>query len=165
MSMTTNVPIRVRFNLPNSPGAISYAGNGLINIVNTQFSTSSSYLCYFKEYTSWTNMIQETEHSFFQAASCTSSSTTLSVYPPKTLTLSVSNYYELILMPIGISSGVRFSQSGFHQSNFEDINIIAYQSWSNPTISAQQINKLYQYEGSSRIGLQHIYLLTGKPTL
>ena len=58
MSMTTNVPIRVRFNLPDSPGTISYGGNGLINIVNTQFSTSSSYLCYFKEYTSWTNMIQ-----------------------------------------------------------------------------------------------------------
>lgn len=68
-------------------------------------------------------------------------------------------------MPIGISSGVRFSQSGFHQTNFEDINIIAYQSSTNPTISAQQVNKLYQYEGSSRIGLQYIYLLTSKPGL
>jgi hypothetical protein len=118
MTMTTNVPIRIRFNLPASPGSITYAGNGLIKIINTQFSTSSSYLCYFKEYTSFTNMIQETDHNFFQAASCTSSSSTLNVLPPKTLTLVDANYYELILMPIGIISGVRFSQSGFHQTNF-----------------------------------------------
>lgn len=68
-------------------------------------------------------------------------------------------------MPIGISSGVRFSQSGFHQKNFEEINIIAYQNTAYPWIAAQQVNKLYQYEGTSKIGLQYIYLLTGKPGL
>lgn len=75
-----------------------------------------------------------------------------------------SYYYELIMMPIGIASGVRFSQSGFHQSNFEDINIIAYQNHvSGPSIPAQQINKLYQYEGNSKIGLQYIYILCAEP--
>ncbi len=66
-------------------------------------------------------------------------------------------------MPVGITSGARYSQTGFHQTNFEDINIIAYQSSSSPSISAQQVNKLYQYEGNAKIGLQHIYLLSLKP--
>lgn len=58
MSMTTNVPLRIRFNLPTSPGSITYSGNGLFVITNAQFSTSSSYQCYFKEYATWTNMMQ-----------------------------------------------------------------------------------------------------------
>ncbi len=56
--MTTNVPIRVRFSLPSSPGSITYSGNGLFVMSNTQFGASSNFLCYFKEYTSWTNLIQ-----------------------------------------------------------------------------------------------------------
>jgi len=73
----------------------------------------------------------------------------------------------MIIMPIGITSaGCNiagngcFTQTGFHQSNFEDINFIAYRnSVSGPSISAQQVNKRYLYEGYSKIGLQHIYLL------
>lgn len=116
--MTTNVPIRVRFSLPSSPGSITYSGNGLFVMTNTQFAASSNFLCYFKEYTSWTNLIQETDYGFYQAASCTSSTTTLNIAPPKSVTINHSYYYELIVMPIGITSGARFNQAGFHQTNF-----------------------------------------------
>jgi hypothetical protein len=61
MSMSVNAPIRFRYSLPGS-GSITYAWNGLFVVTNTQISLSSNYLVYFKEYTSWTNMIQDTEH-------------------------------------------------------------------------------------------------------
>lgn len=58
MSMTANAPLRVRFSLPSSPGSITYTGNGLFVITNTQFGSSSNFLCYFKQYTTWNNLIQ-----------------------------------------------------------------------------------------------------------
>lgn len=162
--MTTNIPLRIRFSLPSSPGSITFSGYGLFVINNVQFSSSSKFLCYFKEYSSWTNMIQETEFGLFEAASCTNSGNTLNVAPPKTLTVNHNFFYELVIMPVGLSSGARFNQAGFHQTNFEDINIIAYQNTnSGPSIAAQQVNKLYQYEGNTQIGLQHILYLSGKP--
>jgi hypothetical protein len=76
-------------------------------------------------------------------------------------------------MPIGITStGCNlggngcFNQAGFHQANFEEINFITYQNTvSGPSIAAQQVNKRYMYEGSTRIGLQHIYLLCAEPNV
>jgi hypothetical protein len=57
-SMVSNSPLRFRFKLSASPGAITYAGNGRLSIVNNQFQYSSNFLCYFKQYTSYTNMDQ-----------------------------------------------------------------------------------------------------------
>ena len=68
-------------------------------------------------------------------------------------------------MPVGLSSGARFNQAGFHQTNFEEINFNAYQNTAvSTTASVQQIHKMYQYEGNTRIGLQHIYILSAKPS-
>jgi hypothetical protein len=55
--MVSNSPLRVQFSLPASPGSISY-GWGLLRFINTQFSYSSNYLTYLKEYTTLTNMQQ-----------------------------------------------------------------------------------------------------------
>jgi hypothetical protein len=63
-------------------------------------------------------MAQETEYGFFEAADCTSSGSTLNIKPPKTMTVNHNYFYELVIMPVGISSGARFNQAGFHQTNF-----------------------------------------------
>jgi hypothetical protein len=60
-------------------------------------------------------------------------------------------FYQLIVMPININSAGCalygcFSQSGFHMTNFEEINFIAYYNYvSGPSVSAQNINKMYKY--------------------
>lgn len=79
------------------------------------------------------------------------------------MTINPLYYYELIVMPIGISpTGCAIvgygcqTQTGFHQTNFEDINIVAYQYYRNgyaPITANQQANKRYAYEGSTMIGL------------
>jgi hypothetical protein len=63
LSMASNSPLRVQFNLPDSPGTISngiYLGytTGLLQFTNIQFTYSSAYICYIKEYTSFSNMNQ-----------------------------------------------------------------------------------------------------------
>ena len=70
--------------------------------------------------------------------SYTISGSTLDIKPPKTITINPSYFYELVVMPIGISpAGCAvtgygcFNQAGFHQTNFEDINFIAYKDASN----------------------------------
>jgi hypothetical protein len=58
-----------------------------------------------------------------QSPSCLASGTTLTVYPPVSLSIDTSSYWELIMMPIGINAvgcglyGCN-SQSGFSQTNF-----------------------------------------------
>jgi hypothetical protein len=44
--------------LSSSPGAITFAGSGRINIVNNQFQYSSRYLCFLKQYANYVNLDQ-----------------------------------------------------------------------------------------------------------
>lgn len=99
----------------------------------------------------------------------TSSGTTLNIYPPKSHTISNSYYYELEIMPIGItwssctSSGCA-TQSGFRQTNFDTVNFIAYSNSGTPTVVNQQVERLYEYEGGSKIALEQIFILCAEPT-
>jgi len=73
------------------------------------------------------------------------------------------------MMPLNINtcgSGCP-TQSGYLQTNFDTINMIAYNNISSspPGIIGQQIQKLYAYEGASYIGLQHIYVLCVQPRI
>lgn len=52
--MTSNAPLRIRFKVST---AINY-GSGYFILVNTQFQYSSSFLCYFKQYSSFTLLSQ-----------------------------------------------------------------------------------------------------------
>lgn len=96
--------------------------------------------------------MQQTERKVYKVR-CTSSSTTITVTPSPTLTLNAgsSYYYELVMMPLninnaGCSSGCP-TQSGYPQTNFDQINMIAYSNVSSspPGIVGQQIQKLYAY--------------------
>ncbi len=59
-TMTANAPFRIRFQPSSSfsynAGTPSYSG--MIRISNTQIGYTSAYLCYFRQYTSYTNMAQ-----------------------------------------------------------------------------------------------------------
>jgi hypothetical protein len=72
-SMTANAPLRIRFRVTSGMG-YPY---GRFTLVNNQFQYSSSFLCYYKKYTSFKNLMQETDYSVFSAASCTSSGTSI----------------------------------------------------------------------------------------
>ena len=61
-------------------------------------------------------------------------------------------------MPIGIASGTCTSvgcatQSGFRQTNFDTVNFITYSYSTTPTLVNQQVQRLYEYEGSAAITL------------
>jgi hypothetical protein len=71
-------------------------------------------------------------------------------------------------MPLGINSCSQgcITQSGYHQTNFDQISFVAYSNVnSGPGIVAQQVHKLYAYEGPSFIGLQQIYILCTEPRI
>ena len=145
---------------------MSYAlsNSGVFKITHPQIAYSTNFLCFFKQYSSYKNMDQGTEGVLYKAANWIVSGSQLRVYPPLSHTISSSNYYEMIVMPIGISAGgcTAFgcaSQSGFQQQNFEEINLIAYSAETTPTIINQQVQKVYAYEGTSKISLQEIYVL------
>lgn len=63
-------------------------------------------------------------------------------------------------MPIGInaagcSAGGCASQSGFQQVNFEQMSLIVYSNPAvGPSVTNQQVQKLYKYEGPTRLALQ-----------
>ena len=74
------------------------------------------------------------------------------------------------MMPLNINSGICTangcpSQSGYLQANFDTANIIVYSNRFSAGIVAQQIQKLYAYEGASYIGLQFIYVLCVQPRI
>jgi hypothetical protein len=70
-------------------------------------------------------------------------------------------------MPLGITNtgcGTGcYAQSGFLQTNWEDINFITYTNFNSAYFSAQQINKRYSYEGNTYINLQYIYYTCMQP--
>ncbi len=85
------------------------------------------------------------------------------------MTLNSNYYYELIVMPLDINSAGCTalgcaSQAGFQQVNFELINM---QVFSNRTTASSivnhQVQRLFKYEGSSRLALQEIYVLCAQP--
>lgn len=63
-------------------------------------------------------------------------------------------------MPLGINTAGCAalgcaSQSGFQQVNFDTINMIAYSNpgvWP-PGVSAHQVQRMYKYDGPSKIAL------------
>lgn len=57
------------------------------------------------------------------------------------------------------------TQSGYQQLNFDFVNFIAYNNINSPGVISQQVNRVYNYEGSYYIGLQHIYVLCTQPVL
>lgn len=63
-------------------------------------------------------------------------------------------------MPLGINSagcraGGCASQSGFQQVNFESINMIVYSNPAiGPSVVNQQVQRLYKFDGASRLALQ-----------
>lgn len=72
-------------------------------------------------------------------------------------------------MPLGINgagctAGGCASQSGFHQVNFELINMIAYSNPATGSVVNHQVQRLYKYEGASRLALQELYVLCAEPT-
>lgn len=113
-------------------------------------------------------MDQDTQSVTYKATKYTVSSTTLKVYPPRSHDIAAGTLYELIIMPIGIDnagcSALKCaSKAGFQQTNFELIKFTAYSDTSVPTAINQQVQKLYEYEGSSKINLNEIYVLCTKP--
>ena len=100
-----------------------------------------------------------------KAESYSVSGSQLDIIPPRSMSISSSYYYELVIMPIGIdATGCAAlgcaSQSGFQQTNFETINFIAYTaSGPTPVLLNNQIQNMYKYEGAALIGLQEIYVL------
>lgn len=165
ISTVANAPLRIRFQIPS--GSIDRA-NGRLDLIYSQIQYSGAHYCYLIKYNDYTSMMQQTQRTIYRTSSCTSSSTTIYVTPPSTLTLATSVYYELVLLPLGMSScsGGCVTQSGYHQTNFDQINLIAYSNINTgPGIIAQQVNKLYAYEGSSFIGLQQIYILCTEPRI
>ena len=164
-SLIANAPLRVRFKL--SSGAVSYATSftGQFVITNAQIGYSSQFLCYFKRYANYNNMDQGSEYVEMKAHSYSVSGTTLTIVPPRSMSISSSYYYELVVMPIGIntagcSAGGCASQSGFQQTNFEAINFLAYSSTNSPpTLLNSQYQMLYEDKGPDMIGLQELYVL------
>lgn len=158
ISTVANAPLRVRFSLASGSLTNSY---GQIRFTNSQIGYSSAHLCYIIAYSSYTTMMQQTERTIYRVG-CTSSINTLTVTPSPTLTINSgqSYYYELVMMPLNINAAGCLAlgcvtQSGYQQTNFDDlVNIIVYNHYSSPSIIAQQMQKLYAYEGPSYIGLK-----------
>ena len=166
---TANSPLRVRFKISTSSIPYATSNSGLLKLIHSEFAFTSDYLIKFRRYSSFTNMIQETQSVEFAPATYSSSGTTLNIYPPKSHTLTTSYYYELEIMPIGIqwsscqSSGC-VTQSGFRQTNFDTISFLTYSNSGTPTLVNQQYQRLYEYEGTKKISLEEIYVLCAEPT-
>jgi hypothetical protein len=74
------------------------------------------------------------------------------------------------MMPLNIgSTGCNalgcVTQSGYQQTNFDITYFTAINNISTTTVIAQQIQKLYAYEGPSYIQLQYIYILCTQPKI
>lgn len=148
ISTVANAPLRIRFQIPSS--SITYSGSGKLVLTYSQIQYSSSHLCSIISYASYTSMMQQTERTEYKAQSCSSSGSTITIYPAKTLTISSTYFYELVLMPLNINAAGCTAygcatQSGYQQTNFDQVNFIAYNNYNTPSIISQQVNKLYAY--------------------
>lgn len=137
ISTVANAPLRIRFALSSS--SVSTA-NGRFTFINTQIQYSTAHLCYIIAYNSYTSMMQQTQRNVYKTYSCTYSSTTLTVIPPYTLTVSASNYYELVMLPLNINAAGCtaygcVTQSGYQQINWDTVTLIAYNSYSTVPIN------------------------------
>lgn len=145
ISTVANAPLRIRFQIPS--GSIDRT-NGRFDLVYSQIQYSGTHYCYLIKYNDYTSMMQQTQRTVYRTSNCWSSSTTIYVTPPSTLTIGANVYYELVLLPLGMNNCAQgcVTQSGYHQTNFDQINLIAYSNVnSGPGIIAQQVNKLYAY--------------------
>jgi len=69
------------------------------------------------------------------------------------------------MMPLGIdAAGCTahgcVTMSGYQQINFDTANFVSYNNIGSPSIVYQQPQRIYAYEGTRAIGLQHMYVLT-----
>lgn len=72
----------------------------------------------------------------------------------------------LVINPTGCGLyNLCVTQSGYQQLNYDTVNFALYNNYNSPSIIAQQVNKVYNYEGSSFIGLQQIYVLSTQPAI
>lgn len=162
ISNTANSPIRVRFRLPASSGSTDTVNGALHELRHSQFSSSSTYECWFIEFSSLKNMGQQTQNTYLSSP-CYSSGTLLTLPTPRISPLTNTNYYELIVMPIGISgctAGQCATQSGFMQSNFDPISLVSYTTSATSSVSALTFNSLFTYEGPYMVGLSSVYILS-----
>ena len=167
INTVANAPLRIRFKIPSS--SVSGTGSGALKLTYSQIGYSTAHYCYIVKYASYAAMMQQTERTIYRTRSCTASGTSITAYPAYTLTISTSNYYELVMMPLGINSAGCsalgcVTMSGYQQTNFDNTNFIAYSNINTPSVIAQQVQRIYSYEGSKMLGLQHIYVLTTEPT-
>jgi hypothetical protein len=159
-------PIRMWFQLPATAttqldyisNTISTTNNGMFQIVYPQATDSPYQECYFKEYDSWTNLIQRTQSRLFYAA-CSSSGTTITVYVPKVRPITNAFWYELIVYPLSTSYNI---PSGYDNLE-DDIRVTAYQTLPAANYAAQTIQRCKLYQGTSRISLVRAYVVTNQP--
>lgn len=163
ISQVSNSPLRFRFKLPAGTSSTDTANGAYYQLVHSQIATSSTFECYFIEYASMKNMLQDTQNVHLYAP-CSGSGTTLTVYTPRVTPLTLTNFYELVVMPIGLTgcvSGTCATQSGFMQpTNYDEIKLTSFTGNTASTSSALSYQKLYLYEGQYKIGLTSVYVLS-----
>jgi hypothetical protein len=92
MSSVANAPLRIRFMFTTS-SVPATTGMLVLTYSQIQYTSANAHLCYIMSYSSFTIMMQQTQRKVYKASSCTSSGSTLSVVPPKPLSLSTAVYY------------------------------------------------------------------------
>lgn len=109
------------------------------------------------------NMLQDTQNVHLYAP-CSASGTTLTIATPRVTPIILANFYELVVMPIGLTgcvAGTCATQSGFMQPiNYDEIKLTSFTGSTSSTSSALSYQKLYQYEGQYKIGLTSVYVLS-----
>ena len=76
-------------------------GGGQFRIDYAQSSNSPYQECYFREYDSWTNLIQRTQMRLFYA-DCSSAAGIITVNVPKPRAIDNTKWYELVILPLDI---------------------------------------------------------------
>lgn len=135
---TTHTPFRIAFKLSNSPPSlpdvIDYdAGQSMILRGLDAVALFPNFECLFKEYTlepteapqspllnPYRNWKQHTQYIPFYAY-CIKSGTDLLIEPPRTRGLSINNYYELVVMPVGAPAVVGASLTVLSQTGFNNL--------------------------------------------
>lgn len=156
--MWLKLPFTATTQLDYISNTISTTNNGMLQVVYPQASNSPYQECYFKEYDSWTNLIQKTQSRLFYA-SCSSIGTTITVNIPKVRPMTNAYWYELIVYPLSTSYNIVSAYSNIE----EDIKVTAYQILPAPVYAAQTIQRCKAYQGTSVITLVRAYIVTNQP--
>lgn len=165
MTRTTSslmAPLRFWFNLPGTALTpmtwVKTGGGGQLRIDYAQSLNSPYQECFFREYDSWTNLIQHTQSRLFYS-DCTSAGGIITVNVPKPRQLDLTKWYELVVMPL---STVYNINTGYNNME-EEVRITAYQVNPLTVWSAQTIQTNKVFYGTSRLNLVSVYYLTVQP--